>query len=316
MSTHSGSAGADEPVAYPGGRLRVAVTGASGLIGTALCERLVAAGHEVTRLVRDRAQSGVFWEPSKGQIDSEALQGVDALVHLAGENVGAGRWTQERRKRILESRRQGTRLISETLAQLSTRGGPKVLLSASAVGLYGDRGAAWLSEDSGAGEDFLAQVCVAWESAAEPARQAGLRVVHPRIGLVLAQRGGLLERMVPLFRLNLGGRLGNGAQFMSWITLRDMSRALEHLLMQSAFDGPVNVCAPEPATNADFTRALAGALGRVAPLPVPALALKLALGDFAQSALSSQRASAARLRESGFEFEDAELGPALRSLVG
>lgn len=296
-------------------RLRVAVTGASGMIGSCLCEGLSAAGHEVVRLVRNRAKPGIFWDPERGVIDTERLQGADALVHLAGENVGAGRWTQERRQRILESRRQGTRLVSETLARLSTKGGPRVLISASAVGYYGDRGSEWLDEESRFGEDFLSEVCRAWESAAQPAREAGLRVVHPRIGLVLATKGGLLARMLPIFRLNLGGRLASGAQFMSWISLRDMSRALEHLLVTPSLQGPVNICAPQPVSNTDFTRALARALGRVAVLPVPALALKLSLGDFAQAALASQRASSARLLASGFEFEDTSIEQALQSLV-
>src|SRR4051812_21888674 len=269
-------------VADPGSDRRqphVAVTGAGGLIGTALISSLAATGYRVTRLVRRPAQPGELqWEPASGLLHPERLGVLDAVVHLAGENVGA-RWTAERKRRIKASRSLGTRVLSESLGGLRVK--PKVLIAASAVGVYGNRGDEILTEDSTLGNrshDFLAEVAQEWESAAEPARQVGIRVVHPRLGIVLSPRGGALRRMLLPFRLGLGGRLGSGQQWMSWIAIDDVIGAIEHALTSETLRGSVNLTAPEPVTNRDFTAALGRALFRPAIVPVPAPLLRLALG--------------------------------------
>jgi uncharacterized protein (TIGR01777 family) len=244
-------------------------------------------------------------------IDREALEGLDAVVHLAGENVAGARWSDAQKQRIRESRVRGTRLLAEALSALRTK--PAVWLSASAVGIYGDGGDRPLDEDSPPGDDFLAQVGVAWEEAAAPARAAGIRVVHPRFGVVLHPSGGALAKMLGPFKLGLGGKLGSGAQYMSWIALEDAVRALLHLIDQP-LEGPVNLVAPNPVTNAEFTRALARALHRPAPFFVPSFAARLALGEMAEVALlRGQRVFPKRLLASGFRFAQPELEPLLSS---
>lgn len=296
--------------------MRVLVSGAGGLIGAALVASLRTQGKEVRCLKRGTTGEGVIgWNPEAGRLDTGALEGVDAVVHLAGENIAAGRWTPARKQRILASRVQGTHLLSERLAGLTRL--PSVLVCASAVGYYGDRGAEELDEHSPPGKGFLAQVCQAWEQAADPARAAGIRTAHLRFGMVLSAEGGALARMVLPFRLGLGGRLGNGRQYLGWISLADAVRAAHHLLEHPGLSGPFNAVSPHPCTNAEFTRALGQALRRPTLLPVPAWAARLALGEMAEELLlASTRAMPRRLLASGFAFTHPELAPTLRLLLG
>jgi uncharacterized protein (TIGR01777 family) len=291
-----------------------AVSGASGLIGSALAAALVSEGHTVRRLVRHEAASGsdeIFFDPTGGRIEAEKLEGLDALIHLAGENVAAGRWTAARKGRIRRSRLLGTRLIAETLAALDTP--PPLLLNASAIGFYGDRGDELLDESSAAGDGFLASLCREWEEAAEPAREAGIRVVKLRIGVVLSCEGGALKKMLPPFRLGLGGRLGDGRQYVSWIALRDLVRAIIFILGRSDLGGIVNGVAPAPVRNSELTAVLARLLGRPALLPAPAALLRLALGEMAGGMiLASGRVMPNKLLNGGFSFEYPDIESALK----
>lgn len=299
--------------------MRVAITGSSGLVGSRLADVLLAAGHSVLRLVRERPESAgestAYWNPARQELSRFTLKGVDAVVHLAGENIAARRWNEECKKRIAQSRIEGTRLLAEALAGLDAK--PTVWVSASAVGYYGNRGSESLTEESAPGQGFLSDLCKQWEAAAHPAVAAGVRVVHPRFGMVLAAHGGALGKMLPPFRLGLGGPIGPGTQYISWVTLRDAVAALCFMLENAALAGPVNVTAPEPVTNADFSRALGAALHRPAKVPLPAFAARLAFGEMADELLlSSTRALPAKLKECGFRFDDAAVGPALCGLVG
>lgn len=297
-------------------RLRVAVTGATGLIGGRLCDFLSTGGHEVLRIVRrpsGRADE-VLWEPARGSIDADRLEGVDAVVHLAGENIAAGRWTPERKRRLRDSRVEVTRLLCETLAGL--RRPPRALIAASAIGYYGDRGEDWVDEESPPGEGFLPEMCVAWEAAAEPARRAGLRVAQLRIGVVLSGAGGALAALRPLFRLGLGGRLGSGRQYFSWIEIDDLLGAIHFLLARDDLAGAFNATAPEAVSNADFTRALARALRRPVGPPAPGVLLRLALGELGAELLRGARVRPARLTAAGFRFDYPALAPALRRQLG
>ena len=298
-------------------RLHVAVTGASGLIGSAVSRRLEAAGHRVCRLVRRTAGPGeISWDPAAGALDPATLEGTDAVVHLSGENVGA-RWTTERKARIRSSRVASTRLLSETLAGLQRP--PEVLVSASAVGIYGNRGDEVLTEESPPGDptrDFLVSVTQEWERAAEPARVEGIRVVHPRFGVVLSAAGGALRKMLLPFRLGLGGRFGSGKQWMSWISIDDAAEAVHRGLLDEALQGPINVTAPGPVTNRDFTRTLARVLSRPAPFAVPAAALRFALGEMAGGTiLSSTLAVPATLLQADFRFSHPDLESALQHVL-
>jgi uncharacterized protein (TIGR01777 family) len=296
--------------------MRVLVSGAGGLIGAALVESLRAQDNQVRRLKRGHAGGyDLTWNPEAGSLDAAALEGVDAVVHLAGENIAAGRWTPARRQRILHSRVGGTRLLSEKLAGLKHP--PQVLVCASALGYYGDRGDEELREDSPPGKGFLAEVCRAWEGAAAPAREAGIRVAYLRFGMVLSARGGALARMLLPFRLGLGGRIGSGKQYLGWISLDDAVCAAEHLLEHRDLSGPFNAVAPHPCTNGEFTSALGQALRRPTFFPLPAWAARLALGEMAQELLlSSIRALPVRLLGSGFSFTHPELAGTLRRLLG
>ena len=298
--------------------MNILVTGSSGLIGSALVRFLTAHGHAVTRLVRGtpRASEPEFhWDPTSGRIDSRALDGVDAVVHLAGENIAAGRWTADRKTQIRESRVKGTRLLAETLAWLASP--PRVLVCASAMGYYGNRGNEVLGEDSPPGTGFLAELCQAWEAASEPAERAGIRVVKLRVGIVLSSQGGALARMLLPFRLGLGGRIGGGRQYMSWIALDDLVAVVLHALTTNSLAGPVNAVTPNPVTNQEFTRMLGRVLGRPTILPVPAFAARLALGEMANELLlSSARLEPARLLASGYTFRYPELEGALRQVLG
>jgi uncharacterized protein len=295
--------------------LAVALTGASGLIGTALIAHLERAGDRCVRFVRRPAAAAneISWDPSK-PVDPRTLDGIDAIVNLAGENIGAGRWTDERKKRILESRVDGTRGLARAIAE---RGGSIAFVSGSAVGFYGP-GETPVDETSPRGTGFLADVAVAWEEAADPARKSGARVVHPRFGLVLAKHGGALERMLLPFRMGVGGKLGSGTQWMSWVVLEDVVRALDRCLRDANTEGPLNVVTPNPVTNADFTAALGKALRRPTVLPVPSFAMRAMLGkELANELLlSGQPVVPKKLRDLGFEWKEPEIGPALEHLLG
>ena len=302
----------------------VAVTGASGLIGTALVERLHAEGHQVLRLTRSRppAPDQVHWDPASGELDPDALAKADAVVHLAATNIGEHlRWNARIKRELLESRVEGTSLVARTMAELATRSGgnegPRLLVCASGVHYYGDRGDAVLTEADGGGPGFLAGVVRQWEAAADPARAAGLRVVHLRTGLVQDVGGAGLPKQVLMFRFGLGGRLGSGRQWLSWISLDDIAGAYLHALTHDELEGPVNAVAPDPVTNAEFTRILARVLGRPAFLHVPAIAPKLVLGELADELLfTSLRARPARLLETGYTFELPDLETTLRHTLG
>lgn len=301
--------------------MKVIVTGSTGLVGSALVRELLAEGHSVTRLVR-RASDGaradgttsVLWNPEAGTIDSAALEGHDAAVHLAGDPIAEGRWTDEKKRRIRESRSKGTRLIAETLARLERK--PEVLVSASAVGFYGDRGDETLREESASGADFLSEVCREWELSTLPASEAGIRVVHLRIGVVLSHEGGALRKMLTPFKLGVGGRLGSGEQYMSWIDLEDVVRVIKFAVENRGLRGPVNAVAPNPVTNAEFTKTLGRVLGRPTIFSVPAFAARLAFGEMADATvLVSQRAEPARLKEAGYEFAYPNLESSLRHVL-
>ena len=298
-------------------RLRIAVTGATGLVGSRLVPAFRAAGHRVDRLSRRVPEAGstdIQWDPARGRLDPRALEGVDAVVPLAGESIAALRWTGSVKERIRRSRVDGTRLLAETLGRLTRR--PQVLLSASAVGYYGDRGEAPLTEESAPGSGFLAEVCREWEAAADPARAAGIRVVHPRLGVVLAGQGGALPRMALPFRLGVGGVIGSGRQYWSWIEIGDLVRAIELCLALDALAGPVNAVAPAPIANREFTRVLGRVLGRPTLVPLPALAVRLLLGEMGQALLlDSARVLPQRLERAGFRFRHPGLETALRAAL-
>jgi len=292
--------------------VRVAVAGASGLLGSALVRRLAADGHTVLRLVRraPRGADEVRWDPAAGQVDAAALEGVDAVVNLAGENVGE-RWTPARKRAIRESRAGATRLLATALAGLTNK--PRVLVNASAVGIYGDRGEERLDEASAPGRGFLAEVVREWEAAAEPAAAAGIRVVLPRFGVVLSARGGALAKMLTPFRLGAGGTLGSGAQWMPWISIDDAVALMETAIHDERFAGPLNAVA-DAVTNQQFTHALGRALGRPTIVPVPAFALKLAFGEMAaETILASQRVEPRALTQLGYSFIHPELDDAVRA---
>lgn len=298
--------------------MRVAVTGATGLVGSALTPRLAGGGHEAVALRRAPAAAGgggPSWDPETGALSAGALDGVDAVVHLAGENVAGGRWTAARKARIRDSRVAGTRQLAAALAALPQP--PKTLIAASAIGFYGDRGDERLDEAAAPGADFLADVCQQWEAAAAPARDAGMRVVHLRIGIVLTPAGGALQRMLTPFRMGVGGVIGSGRQYMSWVALDDVLGGILHALRADSLTGPVNLAAPHPVTNAEFTKTLGRVLRRPTFLPLPAFGARLAFGEMADALLlSSARVEPARLRADGFEFDYPDLEAALRHLLG
>jgi len=297
--------------------MSVAVTGASGLVGSALVPFLGTGGHRVVRLVR-RGTSGcdtLRWDPEDATLALDGLDGIDAVVHLAGESIAAGRWTAERKRRIHDSRARGTRALAEALAALPHP--PRVLVSASAIGIYGDRGDEALDETSPAGAGFLADVCRAWEAATEPLTRRGTRVVHLRFGVVLTPAGGALAQMLLPFRVGLGGPAGSGEQFVSWIGIDDLVGAIHHALVTDGLTGAVNAVAPEPVRNRALATAIGRALGRPALVPVPAAVLRLALGELADALLlSSARVLPTRLGDSGYRFRTPDLDAALAHVLG
>lgn len=295
----------------------VLVSGSTGLVGTALLEALRARGDRVRSLVRREARGAdeARWDPAARTIDPRALDGVDAVVHLAGENVAGQRWNEAHKRRVLDSRVDGTTTIAEAIARAATK--PRVLVSASAIGFYGNTGASRVDEGSPEGRGFLAEVCHAWEAATAPAEAAGVRVVHARIGVVFAERGGALEKMLLPFKLGVGGRIGDGTQGMSWVALDDVVGGLLHCIDTETLRGPVNLTAPSPVSNADLTRALGRVLHRPTPFPVPGFALRIAAGtEMADEILlGGSYVFPARLTDTGYRFRHPDLEPALRSML-
>jgi hypothetical protein len=295
--------------------MKIVISGASGLIGTQLVNKLSNSGHEVVRLVRRSPKSGeIQWNPKTGALDPASLEGVDAVIHLSGAGIGDKRWTAGYRKEILDSRTASTALLATTIASLSRK--PSVFLSGSAIGIYGARNDEQLTEVSTHGTGFLAEVCEQWEAAAKPAIDAGIRTVFLRTGIVLTPKGGALKKLLPLFKLGVGGKFGNGKQWQSWISLDDEIGAIEHLL-STKVSGAVNLTAPNPVTNAEFTKVLASVLKRPAVVPVPTFAPKILLGGELADALlfTGQRVIPAALNASGYMFKHTTLESALRSLL-
>ena len=291
--------------------MRTAITGASGLIGSAVAESLTAQGHEVVRLVRREATAAdeAEWDPLAGTVDLAALEGVEAVIHLAGAGVGDKRWTASYKRQIRDSRVLGTQTIARAVARLDPQ--PKVLVSGSAIGFYGDTGDREVDESSPHGDGFLSNVVVAWEASAAPASDAGIRVVHPRTGLVVAPHGGAWGRLWPLFRMGAGGRLGSGSQYWSFVSLRDEVAAIEVMIDDDTMSGPYNVTAPHPVTNAEITAAMSEVVHRPAFAHVPSFVLKSVLGEMSSEVLGSLRVVPTRLTQAGFTFTDPTIEDAL-----
>ncbi|MFM9705180.1 TIGR01777 family oxidoreductase [Streptomyces galilaeus] len=294
-------------------RTRIAVAGASGLIGSALVRSLTADGHEVVRLVRHapRSEAEVRWDPERGRVDAAGLAGCSAVVNLAGAGVGDHRWTDAYKRRIHDSRVRGTAALAEAVAALDER--PRVFVNGSAMGYYGETGERVVDESAPAGRGFLPELCVEWEAAAEPARAAGVRTAFTRTGLVVARGGGAWGRLFPLFRAGLGGRMGDGRQYWSYIALHDEVAAIRHLLDRDDLSGPFNLTAPEPLTNREITAAMGRVLHRPTLFPVPAPVLRTVLGEMAGDVLGSARVVPKRLLESGFTFAFPGIEDALRA---
>ncbi len=293
---------------------RILVSGASGPIGAALLPPLKTQGFAVTRLVRNSASGSdqIVWDPSR-PLSPDLVSGFDAVIHLAGESI-VGRWTDAKKRRILESRAQGTGHLADAAAKASQP--PRVFISASAIGFYGNRGDEVLREDSPSGEGFAAEICRQWESATQPAALAGIRTAQMRIGLVMSADGGALPAMLTPFRLGLGGRLGNGRQWWTWVSVRDVVGAIQHVLNHDALSGPVNTVAPNPVTNAEFTRILASVLNRPAIFPMPASAVRLIFGEMGEELfLGSQRVEPAKLVATGYQFQHPDLKNALKEIL-
>ena len=297
--------------------MKILVSGSHGLVGKALTRALTDDGHEVVRLVRRERKVGapeIEWYPDEGRIDAARLEGIEAAIHLAGDNIAGGRWTAQKKRTIRESRVQGTLLLSETLASLSRP--PLVFISASTIGVYGDRGDELLTEQSLPGKDFLANVCIDWEAATISATEKGIRTIHARFGVILDAREGALAKMLPPFRAGLGGKIGSGQQWMSWVALDDVVAALKFLLADRRLQGPVNVVAPNPVTNEEFTKTLGRVLSRTTFLPMPAFAARLAFGEMADALLlSSQKVDPGVLEDNGFLFSWPTLEPALKHIL-
>jgi uncharacterized protein (TIGR01777 family) len=296
--------------------MKILISGSHGLVGTALIKSLEAEGHEIFRLVRyaPHSKAEIEWSPDRYSIALARIEGFDAVVSLAGESIAEGRWTEDKKRRIRESRVKGTKLLGDALANLTNR--PATFICASAIGYYGNRGDEILTETSAPGKDFLADVCVEWEKATALATEKGIRVVNTRFGVILAKEGGALKKMLPPFRLGLGGRIGSGKQWMSWIALDDVVGALKFALVQDSLQGPVNYVAPNPVTNAEFTKALGKALSRPTLFPIPAFGVRMVFGEMADALLlASQRVESSKLRDGGYGFLYSELGEALQKVL-
>jgi uncharacterized protein (TIGR01777 family) len=293
---------------------KILVSGSSGLIGTALVPALQASGYEVTCLVRGAAsgKARIEWDPARA-LAPESISGFDAVIHLAGESI-VGRWTEAKKRRILESRVQGTRNLVKALAEASQR--PRVLISGSASGYYGDRGDEILREDSSSGQAFTSELCRQWEAATEAAAAAGIRTVQIRLGVVMSAAGGALQKMLPPFRMGVGGNMGNGCQWFSWVDIADVAGGIQHILKNESLRGPVNLAAPNPVTNAEFTKTLASVLSRPAIFPMPAFAARLVFGQMADELLlASQRMEPRKLLASGYVFQRPDLRKSLESIL-
>jgi len=297
--------------------MRIAITGSSGLVGSALLPVLADAGDETARITRpgSAAAGDLSWDPEAGVLDASQLEGFDAVIHLAGEGIANRRWSDEQKAKIQDSRVKGTRLLCGALAGLRNK--PSVLACASAIGYYGNRGDELLTESSPPGDGFLAEVVKQWEAAAEPARQAGIRVVHARLGVVLSSQGGALKKMLLPFKMGMGGKISKGRQYMSWVTIDDVVAAFRFLLTAPALEGAVNVVAPNPATNYEFTKALGRALRRPTVFPMPGFMARLAFGEMADELLlASTRVQPDKLLKAGFVFRYPTLDEALRHVLG
>jgi uncharacterized protein len=289
--------------------MKIAITGSNGLVGSFLVPMLTHEGHDVIRLRRPD-----HWDPEKGTVNPSAFSGIDTMIHLAGENIASHRWTDSQKQRIRDSRIKGTKLIAETISKMEPP--PRVMVSASAIGYYGNRGSEVLREDSPPGSGFLADVCRQWEAATDAATRKGVRVVHLRTGIVLSAKDGALAKMLLPFKLGVGGKIGSGNQYWSWISLDDMCGAIVHSINAAGLHGPVNIVSPTPVTNAEFTRALGRALGRPTIFPMPEFAARLALGEMADALLlASARVEPAKLVAARFVFKHKELEPTLRYLL-
>jgi len=298
--------------------MKILISGATGMIGSALAGHLKKAGHHVFRLVRrkmDMGIDGVYWLPEEGEIDANSLNGFDVVINLAGENIASGRWTQKKKRKIRDSRVIGTRLLVDTLLKQSKK--PKLLINASAVGYYGDRGDEVVTEESKPGDGFLSRVCQEWEHAASAAQEGGIRTIYLRIGVVLSSKGGALAKMLPPFRMGLGGKLGTGKQWMSWITLEDIIGIVNFLIDQEDISGPVNAVAPNPVTNATFTKTLANTLGKPAFFPMPSFVVRLLFGSELADAilLGGEKVACKRLEDAGYDFTFPTLKEALVEIL-
>jgi uncharacterized protein (TIGR01777 family) len=296
--------------------MKILISGSHGLVGTALIKALEPGRHEIHRLVRHYPGSPdeIEWSPDRYSIALSLIEGFDAVVHLAGESIAEGRWIDEKKKRIRESRVKGTKLLSDALANLTQP--PKTLISASAIGYYGDRDDEVLTETSAPGNDFLSEVCVEWEQATSHATTMGIRVMNARFGIILAKDGGALKKMLPPFRMGIGGRIGSGKQWMSWIALDDVIGALKFALTNDSLAGPANFVAPNPVRNAEFTKRLGNVLSRPTIFPIPAFGVRFAFGEMADALLlSSQRVEPTRLKDAGYQFKYSQLAPALSNIL-
>ena len=294
--------------------MKVLISGSSGLVGSALVFNLIADGHQVFRLVRSDKEDGIFWNPDQPIQDKKSLEGFDAVVHLAGDNISEGRWNEAKKQKIRSSRTTGTRYLAETLASLNDP--PKCFICASASGYYGDRGEELLTEDSGPGHGFLADVCQEWEASTQPVVDRGIRTVFTRFGIILSPKGGALKKMLPPFKMGLGGKIGSGNQYWSWIDLDDTVGIIQFCLANDSLQGPVNVSTPEPVTAETFTDTLGRVLKRPSLFPVPAFAAKLAFGEMAEALLlASFRMKPAKLISAGYNFAFPDLESSLRHLL-
>jgi uncharacterized protein (TIGR01777 family) len=295
--------------------MKIVVSGSHGLVGKALINALTAEGHEIVRLVRNKPNAAeIEWHPNQAKLDASSLEGLDAVVHLAGESIASGRWSEAKKRAIRDSRVKGTSLLSEALAQLSRP--PAVFVSASAIGYYGNRGDELLTENSAPGNDFLANVCIEWENATRAAMEKGIRTVHARFGIILDANEGALGKMLTPFRMGVGGRVGNGKQWMSWIAIDDVVNGLKFLIEDGSTGGPVNFVAPNPVTNAEFTKTLGRVLSKPTFLPMPEFGVRLAFGEMGDALLlGSQRVEPAVLKEKGFRFAQPSLESALRHIL-
>jgi uncharacterized protein (TIGR01777 family) len=298
--------------------MRILMSGSHGLIGKALIPQLVMDGHQIIRLVREAVPDDdniILWDPLKGKIDRKALKGIDIVIHLAGENVASSRWNDEKKRAIYDSRVKGTKVLVSAISKMKVA--PRLFLCASSIGYYGDRGDETLDEHKTQGKGFLSQVCHDWEVATKPLKKTKTRLINMRIGVVLTKEGGALKRMLRPFRFGLGGRLGSGKQYFSWITMKDLLSSIHHIMLHDDIEGPINLVAPSPVTNKTFTKTLGTALGMPTVFPLPAFVAKLAFGEMASELLlSGNRVLPQKLLKHEFKFQNPELEGALKSILG